>query len=319
MTVEFSPTESPFKQDLLIVDQNLKHEMTRQHKPFKTNKSNLSANEPAVVSRKSSNSHRTNTHNKPVKTNDCIEPNAQSPSHFERHFYSFLLNFITYAVLFVCAAKKLTLRLAYFGRIQFEQIHSAVKNSLKQDQCDKRDDDVDESFLIKQQRQISIDSNKQEALSTPKHVCVVLNEQIESADSLYETLRSVADYFASFSQVEQVTFYQFNPFANEIKERISNDFKHSDANNNHLVINSIGKQVSINDDLKNRAQRGSSKSHVTTFETKSKFELSFLHYENAGRCVLVDACKNIAKRVKSEQLRVEEITQDLVDTQILGS
>jgi len=321
MTVEFSPTESPFKQEL-VVDRNLKHEMRRQHKSFKSNKLfNSNANEPSNSPRKLSNSNRTNSHKKSVKAIDCSEQNAESPSQFERHFYSFLLNFITYIVLFVCAAKKLILRLAFFIRIQFEQMQIALIKILNKDERNQQQNDdedyVDKCRLIKKQN--SIDTNKQSTLSAPKHVCVVLNEQIENSDCLYETLRSIVDYFEPFSQVERVTFYQFNPFSSEIKERVSNDLKQqSDANNNDIVIDddSTGK-VSINDGLKNRVHRGVSKSQVAV-RNKPKFELNFLNYENAGRCVLVDACKNIAKRVKSEQLKVDEITQDFIDTQILG-
>jgi hypothetical protein len=310
MTVEFSPTESPFKQDL-VVDQNLKHEMLPKHRAYKSNKVDLNANQTSNSTRKSlSSNQRSKT---TVKSTDSLEQNAESTSSFEQHFYSFLLNFVTYIVLFVCAFKELTLRLAYFIRFQFEQAKIAFKSSLDRAERASKRDDIDRNSSSNNTNE----AKNQAALSVPKHVCVVLNEHIESVDSLYETLKSIADYFASFSQVEQLTFYQFNPFPSEIKERISNEFKQTDANNNQLVINAKC-SMSINDGLKNRANRGSSKSTQVVFETQSKIELNFLNYENAGRCVLVDACKNIAKRVKSEQLKVQEITQDLVDTQILG-
>ena len=48
-------------------------------------------------------------------------------------------------------------------------------------------------------------------------------------------------------------------------------------------------------------------------------KLNFLSYANeGGRDIITKTCKKFAIKIKSDQLKLGDITQDIIDTQIIG-
>ena len=51
----------------------------------------------------------------------------------------------------------------------------------------------------------------------------------------------------------------------------------------------------------------------------NRLNLKFLAYKNGGRDVLVNACRALSNKIKTNQLNTSSISQDLIETTILGS
>jgi undecaprenyl pyrophosphate synthase len=60
------------------------------------------------------------------------------------------------------------------------------------------------------------------------------------------------------------------------------------------------------------------KTKESKVERKTKLKINFLSVEQGGKSILVNACKNIAAKVKTELLRSSDIEQQLVDNHVLG-
>ena len=79
------------------------------------------------------------------------------------------------------------------------------------------------------------------------------------------------------------------------------------------------KDNSQNEGVKNRFTNSAS-IHQIKSNLRNRLKLNFLSYGNeGGRDVVTKTCRKIATKIKSEQLQLSDLTQDLVDTQILGT
>ncbi len=103
----------------------------------------------------------------------------------------------------------------------------------------------------------------------------------------------------------------------EVKERLTNEFHDIDFNNNNNSKNSTN--TFKNEHLKNRFESKSATDSSETSKMQNKIRLNFLSYANGGgKDVIVKTCKKISNKIKQEQLQLSDLSQDLIDTQILG-
>jgi hypothetical protein len=113
----------------------------------------------------------------------------------------------------------------------------------------------------------------------PSHICVIFNESSDVHDDEYSLCAYIARSLASYG-VSTITFYKFTPIANNVKQRLINEFcTNKDVNNNEQV-----KSKTIDKQLKLNFYSHSTSSHLLT-----------------------DVCKKITA------LRPAKINQELVD------
>ncbi|RNA42729.1 dehydrodolichyl diphosphate syntase complex subunit NUS1 [Brachionus plicatilis] len=117
----------------------------------------------------------------------------------------------------------------------------------------------------------------------PRHVCVVSNENLtnETKISLYS---NVIDSLSVYG-VEAITFYQFSSISIKVKEYLKEKYLSRDENNNST------KQKNVN--------------------------VNFLSIESGGNCVVVSACKSIASKIIHNQIELNNVSQDLVNSQVI--
>jgi len=102
----------------------------------------------------------------------------------------------------------------------------------------------------------------------------------------------------------------------EVKERLINEFHDIDLNNNTKnEINTLN-----NENLKNRFEsKSTNHHHINESSSKQNLKLNFLSYANGGgKDIIVKTCKKISNKIRQDQLKLSDLNQDFIDTQILG-
>lgn len=150
---------------------------------------------------------------------------------------------------------------------------------------------------------------KSMGIQIPKHVCIILNQNVTNENTVIEILSTIVDSLSIYG-TETITFYQFTPFSTFVKDVINVKYSIKDGNNND-ERNEINQPNGLR---KRNAQIEENK-----FEyAKRNLNLHFLSNEQGGNSILVSACKNIATRVMNNQIDLKEINQDLIDSQVIG-
>lgn len=127
---------------------------------------------------------------------------------------------------------------------------------------------------------------KQMNIQIPKHVCVITNDKLNESKTI-NLFCTIIDSLSVYG-VEAITFYQFNSISTKIKNYLNEKYLSKDENNN------LSKNL------------------------KKKFNINYLSIESGGNCLVVNACKSIAKKVLNNQIELKDVSQDLVDSQVIG-
>jgi undecaprenyl pyrophosphate synthase len=83
-------------------------------------------------------------------------------------------------------------------------------------------------------------------------------------------------------------------------------------------MDSINQIKQRNNHIKAASKENAPKLSYDKIGDYKNFNLNFISYEKGGRTLMVNTCKTIANKIKSRQLNVDDLSQDLIDTQILG-
>lgn len=159
---------------------------------------------------------------------------------------------------------------------------------------------------------VNVDRVDRTALAVPQHVSVILNDEcltwrsVLHGDDVVRKFSLVVDHLAKLG-TRTVTFYQpTDARSSWLKEALLEKYSTGDLNNNNN---------NSNDNFK--SDQCSTNGRRTT-DLKA-INVSFVTSELAGKCLLVNACKRLAFKVKSKTLNPDDINQQLVDTQINGN
>lgn len=128
---------------------------------------------------------------------------------------------------------------------------------------------------------------KQMSIQIPKHVCVITNDDLSESKAI-SLFCTIIDSLSVYG-VEAITFYQFKSISSNIKNCLNKKYFLRDENNNF------------------------SKNY------KKNFNINFLSIESGGNCLVANACKSIATKILNNQIELQDVSQDLVDSQVIGN
>lgn len=248
------------------------------------------------LSKRSDHKQTTRSHNN-IKIENSIK--RIDKNSFKYLFYCYLLVIIKNVLLIGESVKLMFMQFFYFILIK---LHS-IKFQLNDEDDHKK---------------VAYDCNNPlTQLVAPNHVCVILNEPNVDNQVVYQTFHLIAE-FMSNCKVDCLSFYQFNGVSNEIRDRLIEEFQ-KDKNNNCSFTDKNSLSMDSIAQIKQRIKK-SQQQQQHLVENKSDMEtlsLNFLSYEKAGRTLLSNACKTISNKIKNNQLNINNLSQDLIDTQIL--
>lgn len=112
----------------------------------------------------------------------------------------------------------------------------------------------------------------------PKHVCVIINENIRNVEKKYKLIVSLIECLGIYG-VQEITFYQFHSIDIRL-DRI-----------NHFI-----------------------RQH----EAFSKLKIKFLSNHTGSQCIMVDVCKNVADNLLKHNIELDDIDQNLIDHKVIG-
>lgn len=148
------------------------------------------------------------------KSKISLVPN-QSEKFKPNLFYLFLLNLIKFVLKCIIQIKISSLQFYYF--LYFNFTPQKYKN-----------------WLYTNELQV-YDSNNEKTISLdiPKHVCVILNENLNNNNSICNTFNTIIDSLSMYG-VETITFYRFDPISSQVKEVLYKNYLNKDSNNNSV-------------------------------------------------------------------------------------
>jgi dehydrodolichyl diphosphate syntase complex subunit NUS1 len=216
---------------------------------------------------------------------------------FKLKFYKFLLNLTLFLLVLSQTFKVYFLQLSYAILIKYERMKLYFANK--------------DQLLNSNRNEQFLKLAKDRRLQSPTHVCVILNEQIGDVRIILKTFHFIAEFLDACG-VKYLTFYKFDGIPSEVRDELNFEFEETapkDLNNN---IKSLIKSES----LKNRLNNNNNNNN----RLKQGLKLNFLSYSHGGgKDILVQTCQKISKNIQNDQIKLSDINQDFIDTQIIES